>query len=694
MANQRGYFKAGLFAAAVLPITLLVGCGGVGRNEMLERAKLRSSINQAQAQADEAAESEKSPVPQAGQKEAPVVVENDASPPSTPAAQQPTAVPTAESVSTREETQSAPAARVVRLDPAEEVIQSAAKLEKIAGAVLDYVKVNKRFPPSGLNGLSWRVYILPQLGYDQLFQQFNLKQAWDSPHNRELISQMPDVFRMPGHGGTKSPYFMIAGPATLYPNPARQYSPRILGDNASSTLLLLEVPQESSAATWTEAVDYAYDRDRPVQALGNARGGYALAAFADGKVARLNLSASKNKLSLAFRLVEEDETKRLSLTSITSPLDEPGASSARNGQNGSFSSSGPSDADASTESWARRAPSPANELATKYLAAAQAAYAQGDRIDAWKWLAGSILAELPTAEWQSDYRWTPALRRPTLGLHVGVAALIDIRGQGDSDTGRRGVRTQEDIHDDLLLSTAPLGAPLLELLEGHANQFKPQAFEPMETNSRKRRTDPLALSYLMVSTSAAELRREAEKAGCDVLAVFQVDHSGSGRSRSVEILLYDLRRGRGEVLLEGRKVTVTAQINGGILDDETSERLQEAKWRLKDYLEDALTPGDWPIKLTKEIAAKRVASLAASSHDQPLPILVEMQNYRKLGLVDDVQMLQAVNELVGGDQGPQLLLGSELKKRRVLRHWLPSDDPAAVVALAERRSRAQDEEDD
>ncbi|MDA1230244.1 MAG: DUF1559 domain-containing protein [Planctomycetota bacterium] len=42
--------------------------------------------------------------------------------------------------------------------------------------------------------LSWRVWLLPHLDEQELFDQFHLDESWDSDHNRTLIKQMPKCF--------------------------------------------------------------------------------------------------------------------------------------------------------------------------------------------------------------------------------------------------------------------------------------------------------------------------------------------------------------------------------------------------------------------------------------------------------------------------------------------------------------------
>ncbi|MBS0265492.1 MAG: DUF1559 domain-containing protein [Planctomycetes bacterium] len=64
------------------------------------------------------------------------------------------------------------------------------------------------FPPAFVadaNGKpmhSWRVLILPQLGRDDLYQQYKFDEPWDGPNNSRLLSQMPQVYACPNQGNT------------------------------------------------------------------------------------------------------------------------------------------------------------------------------------------------------------------------------------------------------------------------------------------------------------------------------------------------------------------------------------------------------------------------------------------------------------------------------------------------------------
>ena len=72
---------------------------------------------------------------------------------------------------------------------------------KIATGVNAYRKKHHTMPPAYLADkqgkplLSWRVALLPYLGQQDLYKRFHLDEPWDSPHNRQLIPLIPDVYQ-------------------------------------------------------------------------------------------------------------------------------------------------------------------------------------------------------------------------------------------------------------------------------------------------------------------------------------------------------------------------------------------------------------------------------------------------------------------------------------------------------------------
>lgn len=96
--------------------------------------------------------------------------------------------------------------------------QSEKNLARISAALESFRQAhNDRFPPSAIAGRdgkggplhSWRVAILPYLGYQKLHDAYRFDEAWDSAHNKALLSQMPDVFRSPFDDSTNASYFGV-----------------------------------------------------------------------------------------------------------------------------------------------------------------------------------------------------------------------------------------------------------------------------------------------------------------------------------------------------------------------------------------------------------------------------------------------------------------------------------------------------
>jgi hypothetical protein len=117
----------------------------------------------------------------------------------------------------------------------------AAHLLQIGMALTDYVKEHGRLPPPALVGpdgtplLSWRVALLPYAGQSELYAQFKLDEAWDTPHNKKLLARMPGLYG--SRGRTVTAYQAFVGPGTAFE------------DRAGTPLSAL-----TDGAAWTAAI--------------------------------------------------------------------------------------------------------------------------------------------------------------------------------------------------------------------------------------------------------------------------------------------------------------------------------------------------------------------------------------------------------------------------------------------------------
>ena len=140
-------------------------------------------------------------------------------------------------------------------------------LEKIASALNAYAADHGTYPPpatmdsSGGVLHSWRVLILPYLGEEDLYDQFNLQKSWDEASNLMVATnEMPSVYRHPDFSSglySQTSYFLITGNQTLFPA-AGPLGPGDLQDDASKTILVTEANLGPSNTLWTEPIDLEF----------------------------------------------------------------------------------------------------------------------------------------------------------------------------------------------------------------------------------------------------------------------------------------------------------------------------------------------------------------------------------------------------------------------------------------------------
>jgi hypothetical protein len=130
---------------------------------------------------------------------------------------------------------------------------------------------------------SWRVQILPFIEEDKLYSQFNLKEPWDSEHNKRLLDKMPKIFA-PVTGKTKEKntthYQMITGGGALLDG-VNKVSMKDITDGPANTIMIVEADE---AVLWTKPDDVVYDPKKPLPKFGGVFKDGFYAAFADETV--------------------------------------------------------------------------------------------------------------------------------------------------------------------------------------------------------------------------------------------------------------------------------------------------------------------------------------------------------------------------------------------------------------------------
>lgn len=163
-------------------------------------------------------------------------------------------------------------------------------LKQIALAMHNYHDAYRNLPQAAITDdegkplLSWRVALLPFLEEQELYEEFHLDEPWDSPHNKQFIERMPNVFSDPSvplppgqtvfHAMTGEDYALEVDEATAF---------RDFTDGPSNTILVAEVSRDE-AVPWTAPRDVKIDVDNPLAKMGRTHRGGFQAVLADGAV--------------------------------------------------------------------------------------------------------------------------------------------------------------------------------------------------------------------------------------------------------------------------------------------------------------------------------------------------------------------------------------------------------------------------
>ena len=192
------------------------------------------------------------------------------------------------------------------------------QLRRIGIAMHQYYEKHGAFPFAGDKdgavgtGLSWRVHILPYLGERALYEEFDLNQPWDSPHNRSLAAQIPEVY--------KAPYIELVEGTTIYLGVATPTESILWNQRKSETFfhrqgrtrrinqitdgtrytIMIVAADPSEAVIWTKPADWEFDPDAPRRGLGSNNLSGFLVLFADGSPGVIPYSIADDTLRRLF----------------------------------------------------------------------------------------------------------------------------------------------------------------------------------------------------------------------------------------------------------------------------------------------------------------------------------------------------------------------------------------------------------
>ncbi|MCA9179083.1 MAG: DUF1559 domain-containing protein [Planctomycetales bacterium] len=179
------------------------------------------------------------------------------------------------------------------------------KLVQIGLAFHNFHDTFRSLPPAADGkgaGLSWRVHLLPFLEHQALYNRFNMDEPWDSPTNRALLNQMPDIFKMDGVSTApgKTVVLGISADGGLMSDPAKGKRFRDVIDGTSNTAVAV-VASPQIQVDWTKPADYDGLNPAMLHPFSSPSGPFHMVLLLDGSVFNLPATLATQQWENLFR---------------------------------------------------------------------------------------------------------------------------------------------------------------------------------------------------------------------------------------------------------------------------------------------------------------------------------------------------------------------------------------------------------
>jgi prepilin-type processing-associated H-X9-DG protein len=162
--------------------------------------------------------------------------------------------------------------------------------KQIMLAMHNYISANNVFPhditdKDGKPLLSWRVSILPYIEQQDLYNRFKMDEPWDSPHNKELLKEMPPTYLCPSRAKPEpitTSYRGLSGAGAIF----EADHPVGLQDVTDGTSNTIAVVEAKDAVPWTKPDDLPFDpaANPSLYGAGSTHPGGFNVGFCDGSV--------------------------------------------------------------------------------------------------------------------------------------------------------------------------------------------------------------------------------------------------------------------------------------------------------------------------------------------------------------------------------------------------------------------------
>lgn len=192
------------------------------------------------------------------------------------------------------------------------IAQATAHLEKIAAALEAYAAEKRQYPKVGSYVedvpkplVSWRVEILPYLGYEELYRKFDLHQSWDAPVNKKLLAEIPPEYQSLGATDPRTNYLAVVGRDAAFMGIDQPRPIYKMTDGATNCVIVVEANDER-AVPWTAPTDAPYSDSNARDGLFARRREGVLAIVGGGTVRRIAPQATIEDVAAMFSVMRGD----------------------------------------------------------------------------------------------------------------------------------------------------------------------------------------------------------------------------------------------------------------------------------------------------------------------------------------------------------------------------------------------------
>lgn len=171
-----------------------------------------------------------------------------------------------------------------------------------------YFPVRYKTSTSKIPVLSWRVELLPYLGYEELYDQFDFAKPWDMEPNQSLLKFIPDEYVSPERFDAKTNFLLPAHRVFAF---GAATAPRLadIEDGPENTILLAEF-NDKMAVEWTSPEDYTPANFSTIRKdLSSNRGEGSFAIWANGWPFMISKSVTQDQLVQAMTHASGDRLK-------------------------------------------------------------------------------------------------------------------------------------------------------------------------------------------------------------------------------------------------------------------------------------------------------------------------------------------------------------------------------------------------